>query len=181
MTDYRIRPSTPADTEILGKIHAQAWRETYGDIVPADILATAASVEHRTEIRKKIFAHSKPDCGHFLIDSDAGEIVGFGDCGPARDVKIYAPGEIYTLYLLRAAQGRALGGRLLRHMLGYLAAQGFDGAALEVFAKNDSTIGFYKHLGGREIARKDTEMGGVSLPVAVFVWDDLQSFKQEKS
>ena len=173
---YRIRTSLPADTEILGQIHAQAWRETYGRVISSNILDKLASVERRTQIRRDIFAHTTPDHAHYLVEKD-GAVVGFGDCGPAREVADIAKAEITTLYLLRHAQGVGAGGALLRKMLEHLADRNFPDAALKVFADNEGAIDFYRHLGGTKKGSISEEIGAVTLPVVLIHWDNLSLFR----
>jgi ribosomal protein S18 acetylase RimI-like enzyme len=174
--NYRIRCSEISDTEILGQVHARASHETYTDVVPADALAKMGSVEWRSGIRRGMFERSTPDWGHFLVESAAREVMGFGDCGPAYkpDITLFAPLEIYTLYLLRAAQGHGLGGALLKHMLAHAASRGFEKAALSVLANNESALGFYRHMGGTEVSRSDSDLTGTKLPTAIYLWTGLK-------
>ncbi|MDE1901641.1 MAG: GNAT family N-acetyltransferase [Alphaproteobacteria bacterium] len=168
-----IRPAIPADTETLGRIHAQAWQETYAAIMPPDIFAKLSTVDARTAVRRDIFAFSTPRHGHFIVENETGDAVGFGDCGPARETGTYAPAEITTLYLLRRAQGQGLGGRLLVAMLEHLAAQGFASVALKALTANEQAKGFYRHMGGRQAA----EIPGDKWVETIYVWDDLNAVK----
>ena len=36
---YAVRPAAVADAPVLGRIHVQIWRETYGDLLPPENLA----------------------------------------------------------------------------------------------------------------------------------------------
>lgn len=175
---YRIRPSTLSDTETLGRIHAQAWRESYTGLLSEELIANAGSIERRTTIRRRMFADSTPEWGHFLVETEQGEVVGFGDCGPAHEVKEFASAEIFTLYLLRSAQGQGIGKKLLLKMLGHLANLGFENAALKANIKNEKALRFYQHLGGAEVQRMEANYDGVIVPLVVYAWYDLKIFKQ---
>ena len=107
--NYRIRRSEISDIEILGQVHARAWQESYVGVMPAEMLTRDGSIERRMATRHKMFERMTTECGYFLAENHQGEIVGFGDCGPAHEVKDFAAAEIYTLYVLREAQG--IGGR----------------------------------------------------------------------
>jgi ribosomal protein S18 acetylase RimI-like enzyme len=172
---YTIRPSQITDTEVLGRIHAQAWQETYKSILPADVLKKVASVSHRTQIRKDIFANKQPKNGHFVVELNTYEIIGFGDCGSSRQWSQFATAKIYTLYLLKSSQGLGMGKALFIHMMSHLKKEGFESVALDVFTENKSTIDFYKHFGGQEKAQESIELEGQKFPVTVFAWTDLKS------
>lgn len=173
---YRIRPSLVSDTETLGRVASQAWHETYASIVPAESLAKAASVERRTEMRRKFFDETTPDWLHLLVETEQGSVVGFCDCGPVEKLKDYAPAEIFTIYLLRPAQGQGLGKRMFRMMLKHLAKRGFDSAVLDVFAENQGSRRFYEIMGGKMVSNIERDYGGTDLPLAVYVWSDLKKY-----
>ena len=177
---YRIRRSKISDTEILGQIHSRAWQDTYIGLMPANLLARAGSVERRTAIRRDMFTNTTPDWGHFLVENEADEVVGFGDCGPAHQVKDFAEAEIYTLYLLQSAQKQGWGKQLMRHMLSHLAERSFKKAALNVLATNETALQFYQKLGGQEVSRKTVDFLGTTLPEAVYAWPDLKMFAERQ-
>ena len=177
---HRIRRSEISDAEILGQVHSRAWQHTYAGLMPAELLAKVGSVERRTAIRRDMFANTSPDWGHFLVETEAGEIVGFGDCGPAHQVKDFAEAEIYTLYLLQSAQKQGLGKQLMHHMLSHLAERNFRKAALNVLADNESALQFYQKLGGQEVNRKTVDFLGTLLPEAVYAWPDLKMFAERQ-
>ncbi len=173
---YRIRRSLVSDTEVLGRVCSQAWQETYASIVPAESLAKAGSVERRTQTRRDFFENTTPDWLHLLAETKEGEIVGFCDCGPADELKNYAPAEICTIYLLRAAQGRGLGKKMLLMMLKHLAERGFESAVLGVLGENEKARHFYEGMGGKRVKEFNDDFFGPPLPTAVYVWSDLKKF-----
>ena len=59
-----------------------------------------------------------------------------------------ADAEIYSLYLLREAQGRGIGRALLRVVAAVLQQRGFKSVGLWVLERNRSR-GFYESCGGR--------------------------------
>jgi len=171
---YCIRASEIVDTEILGRIHAQAWHETYADIISQEILNKVASVESRTTIRKQMFANIKPTSGHFLAENDVGEVVGFGDCGLSFQAKGFAPTEIYTLYVLRSAQGNGLGKQLLVAMFNHLTQQGFSKSALKTHSQNKQAKDFYLHMCGQDFGDVKSE----DWDETVYVWPNLNLFRK---
>ena len=173
---YRIRPSLVSDTETLGRVAAQAWQESYAAIMPSQVMAKAATVERRTEIRRGFFEKTTPDWAHFLVETEEGEIVGFCDCGPADELKNFAPAEIFTIYLLQSAQGQGLGKQMLLMMLKHLAKRGFGKVVLEADDLNEKAKQFYEKMGGKKVKDIEKIFAATSLPMAVYMWSDLKKF-----
>ena len=167
---YSIRPSTPDDIEALGRVHSLVWQETYRGLLPDDVLMVAGSVEKRTAIRREIFTHTSPRHAHFMVEDETGKLVGFSDCGPAREVGEFAPAEITTLYLLHEAQGKGLGRELLARMLRHLAEQGYGAAALSVLLANTESRCFYEKCGGQLVREAVKNIGGKDIPIAIYRW-----------
>ncbi|MEV9571375.1 GNAT family N-acetyltransferase, partial [Klebsiella pneumoniae] len=71
-----------------------------------------------------------------VAEDDAGGIVGFGACGPQRPHGLPYGGEFYALYILRQAQRRGFGGRLMRAMSARLAEVGHGTATFWVLREN---------------------------------------------
>jgi GNAT superfamily N-acetyltransferase len=172
-TAYTIRPSLPSDTEDLGRVHAQAWRETYGGIFPSSILEKEGTVEARTLIRKHIFAASNSKHAHFLVEKGDHEIVGFCDCGPAREADLNADAEIMTLYLLQTVRGLGLGTKLLSRMFDHLYHAGFGTAAARVPIQNKSARQFYARCGGHFVGDIEINWDGTKFLEAIYFWNDI--------
>ncbi|HWT10518.1 MAG TPA: GNAT family N-acetyltransferase, partial [Roseomonas sp.] len=105
----------------------------------------------------------------------AGEamVVGFASGGRARRPGM-AEGEVETLYLLEDWRERGAGRRLMRAMGAHLRAVGCRSAMLWVLADNP-TRWFYRHLGGREVAREEIRVGGKTVEQAAFIWDPIEA------
>jgi L-amino acid N-acyltransferase YncA len=173
---YRIRTSELSDTENLGRVHAQAWQETYPGILPADALAKFGSIEARTTRRRDIFNSTTPLSAHFAVENADRKIVGFGDCGPALEVKEFAPSEVYTFYLLHEAQGKGMGKKLLFKMFSHLADKGFAAVALKTNANGKSNQ-FYQYCGGQVVGQIPSE----SWVNNVYAWPNLKNFMVDKN
>ena len=94
---------------------------------------------------------------------------GFVTFGPARDLEFGAGGELYAIYLLRAAQGHGFGRLLLDQASRGLKAAGFEAMSLWVLALNP-TLDFYRHLGGVETGRKMINIGSQELEEISLHW-----------
>jgi ribosomal protein S18 acetylase RimI-like enzyme len=107
-----------------------------------------------------------------LVAERKGEVVGFVHAGKIREAIETADAEIYSLYLLREAQGRGIGRALLRVVAVVLRQQGFTSVALWVLERNRSR-GFYETCGGRLAASRVIEIGGARLMEVAYWWPDL--------
>lgn len=177
--DYKIRTCVLADAEILGKIHAQAWHESYEkNLMPEEALLTSGPAVARAICHLPNMTTLPAQAGYFLVESPEKTIVGFGDCGPARKIVEFAPGEIYNIYLLQEAQQKGLGKRLLFTMLDYLAQTGLEKAGLRIHADFMPVRQFYERCGGNYAGERATQIGSKKFTEAVYVWSDLNRFRQ---
>jgi GNAT superfamily N-acetyltransferase len=92
--------------------------------------------------------------------------------GKIREAIETADAEIYSLYLLRDAQGRGIGRGLLRVVAAVLQEQGFTSVALWVLERNRSR-GFYESCGGRLAMSRVIEIGGARLMEVAYWWPEL--------
>lgn len=174
MSAFDIRPATPADAPTIAALHVAAWRETYEGIAPAEVLA-ALSVEERAERWRAILGEpdALPQSAVFLALAADGSAVGFSSCGLQRkDVLAQAgyKGEFSAIYLLKTAQRRGLGRRLMALMAENLLARGVEWASLWVLRNNFPSRRFYEALGGRKIAYEGLWHG---VPEVAYAWRDL--------
>jgi ribosomal protein S18 acetylase RimI-like enzyme len=168
-----LREATVADAAAIAAVHVRAWRETYAGLLPTTWLAAMSPEAHRRRWAREI---APPRAGGAVVVATVGEaVVGFGSCGPQRDDGRLRDAEIYTLYLLRAAQGRGLGFALTAAMARALLAWG--AASLDVWALegNRRAEAFYRRLGGRPEARRPARIGGRTVVERAWVWDDLSA------
>jgi ribosomal protein S18 acetylase RimI-like enzyme len=82
-----------------------------------------------------------------LAAADRWGLVGYAQGGPSRR-GAKGEAEVLTLYLVRSAQNRGLGGRLLADAARALAARGASSLVISVLRDNFGARGFYEHLGG---------------------------------
>lgn len=166
-----IRRATPEDAGALGRVHVQAWRESYPGIVPQAVLH-ALDPAKRAAMWQGVIA-SGADV--WLALGADGALLGFAHAGPQREPEVLPyPGEIHAIYLLQAAKGRGLGRALMQAAARGLLARGIGAASLWVLDGNDAAHGFYAALGGRVVLRRafppPAEWDGHE---TAFAWDDL--------
>ncbi len=97
---------------------------------------------------------------HFLVDEDAGEVVGFAYSSDYRPRPGYRLTRETSVYLAEQARGRGLGRRLYDALLPRLAADGMHVALALVALPNPASVALhvacgFEHLGTmREVGRK---------------------------
>jgi ribosomal protein S18 acetylase RimI-like enzyme len=172
-TGFVIFPAGPADAEALARAHVTAWRETYRGLLPDAYLARMSEEGHT---RRFAWALQRPGPDDMtLAAADRQDLVGYAQGGPSRR-KAEGEGEVSTLYLVRAAQGRGLGRRLLIHTAQALAARGARSLVVSVLRDNLGARAFYEHLRGEpEPARLEPGPSGASMYEVAYRWTDIRA------
>jgi ribosomal protein S18 acetylase RimI-like enzyme len=150
-----IRPATIDDAPALAEIHVQAWLETYTGLIPHEVMA-GITVDARERQWRFTFEHDNA----VLIAELEGKAVGFSSIGLPRETG--ADIELFTLYLLKAFQGRGIGRSLWDAALEAAKARGAKTLRLWVLETNP-TRGFYERVGGMLEGRKTDVVRGVEL------------------
>jgi L-amino acid N-acyltransferase YncA len=165
----KIRAATGQDVVAIAHVHVASWRTTYAGIVPASYLASLKEEEREASWREWLTL----DVDVFVAELE-GEVVGFVSGGAIREPVEKFDAELFAIYLLREAQRHGIGTALLRRLAGALKARGFGSMVAWVLEDNASG-GFYTRSGGRRVASKEMEVGGVMLPVVAYGWTDLEA------
>lgn len=168
---YLVLPAGPADAEALAHVHVTAWRETYRSLLPDAFLARMSEANHARRFRHEL-THPRTHELTLAAMNRFG-VLGYVAGGPSRS---HAEGEaeIATLYVLREAQGRGVGRRLLTDAARVLAAQGARTLMISVLAENVRARAFYEHLGGRAgPARREVGPGGTAISEVTYRWEDI--------
>lgn len=142
---FSIRPMTVDDGNAKGYVHWKSWQETYTGLMDAQFLANQ-SLEKCQDMARRWPENT------LVVELDE-KIVGFGCWG--RDG---SSGEVMAIYLLKEAQGKGIGRKLMDEILSHL--DGCDPISLWVLKGNDQAIGFYEHYGFRlDGASKELRIG----------------------
>jgi ribosomal protein S18 acetylase RimI-like enzyme len=157
-----VRPATRDDIPGLARVHVQSWLETYGGLVPQEVLDTIA-LEARVLQWERTF--DRPHGIFVALEDD--QIVGFASCGAAQDF-LSADGELYTLYLLNAFQHRGLGQALWNVVLEFAQARDWESMVVWVLESNILAQGFYKHQGCKLVNHRVEVLRGVKLPEVAY-------------
>lgn len=160
-----VRLARPSDADAIARIHVETWRDTYAGILPDAVLLRLSEGRERGGWTGAMLRGEKV----FVAESDGGEVVGFGSCGPNRLRRVSADGEIYTLYVATDYQGRGHGGRLIRHMFDILRDAGDRTVVVWVLRDNPARF-FYEAIGGRRMAERDERLWGSTVSQVAYMW-----------
>lgn len=171
----RIRAAGPDDAAVVAALSIAGWRETYAGHIAADYLAALDRhpkhdvASWRARLAAEGSPGERPRGWTFIAAADAMP-VGFVHCRAGSGLPDH-PGEIWRLYILRAAQGRGIGRALMDVAARTLEAQGLTPFALWVLAFNAAAHGFYRHLGGREVGRQTFPLADTTALEVAYGWD----------
>ena len=132
-----IKPMVTAE-EIEGKsrVHWQAWREAYDEILPAKFQ------KQMTLDKCRFYSQKYPE--NTLIALNDAKVVGFVSYGDFRDPATIA-GEIIALYVLKDYYGKGVGQQLMQ--AAFAALNGYQEIILWVLEDNKRAIAFYEKMG----------------------------------
>lgn len=177
MAKYRLRRAGLDDARAIAEINVAAWRETYTTLMPAEVLAGLDVDDWTLGWRKTLGAGDDAQAIFIALEEDAP--IGFARCSRQRNPKL-APlgfdGDIASIYLMRRAQGRGLGRRLMARLAEHLIVHGCSSAAVWVLRDAFQARGFYEALGGAPAGVEGVwETCGLVLPDIAYGWRDLRA------
>jgi len=173
-----IRKATPNDAEAIARVHVDSCRETYSDLVPAEVLAWMTDYESRLKMWNHVLAGE--NFSSLVALDEAEKIVGFVNGGKANTESPEGyDAEVYTLYMLRCQHGKGLGRKLMAAVASNLHEKGFKALCLWVLPSNPSRL-FYEQLGGKVLLDKSFEMAGATLSERAYGWPDIRSLMLEE-
>lgn len=162
-----LRPAIPHDAADIAAVHVACWREAYPGLVP-DAVLEALDPSRRTDMWRAAIPR-----GRVFVATDGIEVVGFVDSGPQRHAGLPFDAEIYALYVLRRAQWRGLGRRLMKSAAIDLRRDGLASLSLWVLDGNAPARRFYEALGGRVRATRAEQHPAWTARETAYGWDDL--------
>jgi ribosomal protein S18 acetylase RimI-like enzyme len=171
LLDYAIVPAGPGDAADLGRVHVVSWRETYPGHLPQAYLNGMRVDVHARRFRRDLL--KAPPSDVILLAETADGVVGYaaGARLGARDRT--ADAEVFTLYILRAAQKAGLGRALLGAAARVFQAEGAKSLMLRVLTSNRRARGFYEHLGGEAFAEFPSQGWGADVTETAYRWTDI--------
>lgn len=158
------------DVRELLRVNVLAWRAAYDGLVPEDVLAAMDPEPDEERVDGAYEGLQADREGVFVADDDGVVGYAYARWAPAMETKSFvgeAEAGLKELYVHPDRWGEGIGTRLLERAGDYLRDRGFERMRIHVFAENDVGVGFYADRAER-IEREVHEVGGTSVPVAVF-------------
>jgi ribosomal protein S18 acetylase RimI-like enzyme len=174
-----IRRATKGDAAAIGRVHVETWQSSYAGLLPDAMLVRMSEVR-QSAWWSRALGDPREARGIFVADDEEMGVVGFGSCGPVREIPEGLDGtesrvgEVFTLYVESDFQNLGLGRRLLDAMFRQLQADGYDTAVLWMLADNPTRF-FYEGLGGALVGRRTDRMSGTEVEEAAYAWRDLEA------
>jgi ribosomal protein S18 acetylase RimI-like enzyme len=177
----RIRRAARTDAGAIGRVYVETWQAAYAGLLP-DAMLVGMSDVRQSAYWSRLLSDPREARGVFVADDRDMGVVGFGSCGPVRDLPEELEsgdsearvGEIYTLYVEPDFQNLGLGRRLLDALFRQLRADGCNTAVLWMLADNPTRF-FYEGLGGQRIGERTDTMGGIDVDEQAYGWRDLEA------
>lgn len=167
-----IRSPFPEDAGGIARVHVDAWRETYHEILPNEVLE-GLSYQRREQHWWQVLSDPASDTVVYVLDQVGAGIKGFVAVGPERGEIQGYDGELYAIYLLQKLQGRGYGRRLFERGADALHNLGFQSLALWVLKDNPSQ-GFYEHLGGAIVGEQLIQIGEKEYVELAYGWPKIE-------
>ncbi len=171
LLDYAISPAGPGDAGDLARVHVTSWRETYPGILPPAALARMSVAAHARRFRHELTAAKAGQVT--LIAEGAEGAVGYASGAVLAGDGRAADAEVFTLYVLRAAQGLGFGRALLKAQARVFRAEGARSLMLFVLSGNEKARSFYERMGGRAFAEVASNGWGRGLTETAYRWADI--------
>lgn len=161
-----IRNTKTQDNTVIASIAITCWRDAYKDIFPKRLLDNL-SLEERLKQRLNWF-NSPNKYSIVAISQDT--IIGFCDYGESRRPQ-FAPGEIYSLYVLPEFKGSGIGKLLSLKVIEHLNSINLAPFIVTTLEVNLPARKFYEKLGFKEISHIMTEVGDKIYKETVYLYE----------
>ena len=171
---YRIRRGALVDSEAIAQVHVKAWNESYRGIL-ADSILDQYQLPQRLVSRRRVMEAQQSQC--FVAEHGNAGIIGFADCGAAREPIRGCAGEVWAVYIVKAHQKVGLGRALMAECAEALAAQGMASLMVWVVEGNTAARAFYERLGGELAESGRDSHGNQSVRKFAYCWPDLSTLR----
>lgn len=172
--EVNVRKAALADAHTIAAVHVESWKTTYEGIMPAEYLAQL-NVSEKAQLWQR--GLNQPKHSIFVVEEEE-NVCGFISGGKNRATQgkeAEYEGEIYAIYLLKEAQGKGYGTKLVAALMDDFQREGIRSIVVWVLADNPSRR-FYERLGGKKIAEKVIGIGGKKLAEWCYGWENIEYF-----
>jgi ribosomal protein S18 acetylase RimI-like enzyme len=168
-----VRPAQVADAPAIAGVHVESWRSTYRGLLPDAFLDSLDQATY-SERWARILAEGS---SRVYVASGGDEVVGFASGGRERAGEAGYAGELYAIYVLREAQGRGHGRRLVEAVVGGLRELRLPDMIVWVLRDNAGARAFYERLGGVYVREQPITIGSALLQEVSYGWRSLDAVR----
>ena len=168
-----VRPAEIDDAAGIAGIHVATWRTAYLGMLPNDFLDSLDEAGYEDRWRRTISESSNK----VFVAEGARGVIGFASGGRERAGEDGYGGELYAIYVLREAQGRGHGRRLVQAVVGGLRELGLAEMIVWVLRDNAAARKFYQRLGGVYVRAQPITIGSALLQEVSYGWKRLDDVR----
>jgi ribosomal protein S18 acetylase RimI-like enzyme len=168
-----VRPAGAEDAAAIARVHIDTWRTAYRGLLPDDFLAALDEAGYEDRWRRTLTSSA----GRVYVAEDGRQIVGFASGGPERAGEDGYAGELYALYVLREAQERGHGRRLVQAVARGLRERDILNMIVWVLRDNHNARHFYERLGGLYVRSQPITIGSALLQEVSYGWKSLDDIR----
>lgn len=142
-----IRRAVPDDAEVLSRLAARTFTETFGHLYEAEDLQAFLDDAYAVDRQRTILEH--PGYAVWLLEGPDGAVghAAAGPCGLPHPDVMPGDGELKRLYLLAAHHNGGWGGRLMDQAMAWLLRDGPRTLWVGVWSENHAAQRFYARRG----------------------------------
>lgn len=168
-----VREAGRGDAAAIATVHVAAWRTTYRGLLPDDFLASLDESRYTERWRNALT--ESPD--RVYVAESADGVIGFASGGKERAGESGYSGELYAIYVLRQAQGRGHGRRLVEAVVSGLRDLKLPNMIVWVLRDNAPARRFYERLGGAYVREQPITIGSSQLREVSYGWKSLDAVR----
>lgn len=168
-TKFVYREAVMDDVPKIAQVHVSSWRDSYKEIIPKNYLESL-SVKKREDVFRKILSDGNYKL--LVATTSKNKIIGFVDCGKARNKKYGFDAEIYAIYLLKEYQRNGIGSQLFIACIKELIKTGYKSIYLETLEASPYKE-FYEKLKGEVVGKDIHKIADENYTTLIYGWDDL--------
>jgi GNAT superfamily N-acetyltransferase len=126
VADSSVRAAMPDDVDAIAAVQADAWRTSYADLLPAEVLEDLDSPAARDQWRTAVTSPPSPT-HRVLVALSGADVVGFTAFGPAEDPDVVTTvdAELNALSVRPHRLREGHGSRLVNATVDHLRGDGF--------------------------------------------------------
>ncbi len=168
-----IRKAVIEDAIGIGKVHVEAWQETYKGLLCEEYL-NSISVGEKTKKWKEIIQDDVKTERILVIENELRDIVGFAFYGVNNEKEYEYDGDLHAMYILKAYQNRGYGSKIIKIAVKELVDLGCN--SLIIWAlKYNPYCRFYEKIGGIKVGERQHTYGNQEVKLVGYGWKDICS------